>query len=1259
MSGNKGTPSGSAAKVPGPSAPFLLKDGSVNPLWRAFFWTLGTQLSVSANGQTLASDATNLNFVGGLQINSVGSSIQISAGSEWIFKNETYNPVSAVDVGLGLLLEGLQDGTILLSLDTSAFGLNVYHDNAEVLKDTSTIDFTGNVYVDVSEPGEVNVDIPYLRIMGESNVPLLSPTQLTFKQVTALSFAADAILSGQSDIKYIGTEQFVGYSIGNAIPTPGTLSFDPPAATMEFVAATSGFGVPSNLTQSAAFTIGSIYFVALYIPQPPTLTTLGWGITGLGFSGQANNIKSAYQDAAFGGFSQTVTAGSLVALPDIIPGGTLGYVMIGVMTDTPTSITLESTLGSFDDLGPFTGTTFTQGSLFMASFASEGTLDATVVLGASMSVGIVVGTMVPGPGYDSNSSTITVTVPFTSLTEGTSVLTTELLTLDVGDGLTATGSGVTGTIALSLTASDGTNALGTILALESGTGISLTAGSATLTIDSFLDFVEGSSTIPTTVAVAGGGMGFVGSTTGVTLWSVPDFGYPALVEGTLTEASVAYMELGTGLTMTTLATVPPILGSVAAAGYLGSAAITRSLGNSMVFGFNPGGSQGNNLGTTSIPGIYVGTLFGFPYEIDGFAAEVLVEAVGSPTYETYALTTSTTLTTTTFVNSGTLDEVVLFCAASTASSFGTLVLTNADLVSEAGGGNSSIIFVGVATLTASQTLAVSWTDVNTWTSAGAIVLTNPAQGVLLEAIAGEPTFVDGTFSETAPTLVAGGNITFTGTTAAVTISANGGSGGSTLDIVSGPLTLTNVSTIELGNGLTASVVTSTQPQIVQSASYSGVSTGLTLANPVGIGNFLVALVAGASLTQLPLLESLNGGYETDYIFGTIATSTIAPALTCGGNVAYLEIANSATYSTGPLTISTSGSLTTAVFDNARSSENLLLFMAQPNGNIAGGAVTIVSPSNFTAPYVYPVVGGTSYGAFLGEVPSVAVGTASSIEWDYANTFVNSPYILFEPATAAGEMLLSATASELDFVDGTVAVASPTLVAGTNVSFTGTTAAVTIAASGGGAALEVVSGTTSVTGVSEIVLGANLSLTTSTTAGVLTLAAASTASANLTFEQGGTSIAAAGTLDFGSGLTATAGGGIVTLTASGGAVSYAGSNILTTFDFGTGAPGSYAPSAYVTLAANATQEIWEMTGWLGWSGHDLRLAISINDSFAAGTNGFDFEGTADGYFAGVVGPMIVTLAASTVATTIGLAASDSGLTGAVSIFSQSFIMRQLA
>lgn len=163
--------------------------------------------------------------------------------------------------------------------------------------------------------------------------------------------------------------------------------------------------------------------------------------------------------------------------------------------------------------------------------------------------------------------------------------------------------------------------------------------------------------------------------------------------------------------------------------------------------------------------------------------------------------------------------------------------------------------------------------------------------------------------------------------------------------------------------------------------------------------------------------------------------------------------------------------------------------------------------------------------------------------------------------AAGTLSLSGTG--LEFVSGTESLTGiMEVVVGANLSLSGTSPIITLAAESGA---EYVQGTVTATGaatlgagltltgtlnptitaaggiVAEVgtvaasygtlVAGANISL--SGTSPNLTIAASTTASANLTFEQGGTSVGTAGTLNAGSGTSIAVAGGVATISATGG------------------------------------------------------------------------------------------------------------------------------
>lgn len=1229
MSGtNKGTPSGSAAKVPGPAVPFLDRTGQVSPIWRAFFWSLGSQLSAVVGGQTIGNDITVLNLVGGLQGTVVGNQLEISAGAEWIFAGETFEPVAAVDVGPGLVLTGLQNGTIALSIEETQTGIKVLNNNDVRVSSATSLDFLGNVFVNENGTLEGVVTVPFLSVSGESEVPLLSPAPLDFTQVTEISFAGNAILSGDKALNYFGSEQFVIYGTGSQ---QGTVQYDGPAATVEFVASDGLFSIPG--TGAVQMTIGSFFFGGDG-GQQSIGGTLAWAVGGFGVVNQSNDIQNVFQYGTATSVVGTSTTGSLLVLPDIVPNETLGYVLIGVFPEVPTPITIESSLGVFTDIGTFTGTNYSQGAVFISSFASNGTLDATVALGTSTSFGVITGTVFP-QYLDTNSGTVTVTVPFTTLALGTTALTTELLTLDVGQGLTGSGSGVTGTIDLSLTALDGTVDLGTFFALEAGTNISGSNTGGTFSLAAYSQFVDGTVTLSEFGLEAGPNVDFLASGNFAEIYIEPALIGPFASVGGSLVPNVQVLELPVGSTVQTYTV--PFLGPAQAGGYFYSINIKRSLASSTIVAFSYGGvSPAGNMETAITVsggvGAFFGDVFGVDYSAGNFGGIWGAELFGVPNFGSYTPTIGTSLVTTAFTNSSTLDELLLFAGINSTTFSAAPGLIGASLISnvalQSDGGQ---LFVGEATLTPGQTLGVTWNNYGTFVEA-----------VFLEATLAEPltmvsvgggggssglVFVDGTVSLTSDTLEAGPNIAFTGTSGGpVTISASA-SLGSGIEIIDGNTVFASVETISVGDGLTASPAGILAPYIVQSATLQTPGTSVALVNPVTVGNFLIAVVGGVgSISGLPVLGQTGGGLVGGSVIqGEVAATTLAPTLIGGANVFYAEVGNYGTFAVGTLTPSTSGTLTTAIFDNTLISENLLLFAGVPNANIAGGVVTVVAPAQFTAPYVYPIYPADNYGMFLGEVPTIGVGT-TAIEWEYGNTFTTSMYAFIEGKTVAGAVELS---SGLALVDGTFSATASTLTAGGNIAFTGTGPDVTISATGGGGSLEIVSGTTTVASVSEIVLGANLSLVTSTSAGVLTLEA-SGGSGSLTIIDGTNTYSNVQDVEIGNGLTVAAGAYstptiVQSQTYSGGTGSFSLPNPVTVGNFlvvvqlgnsvGTGLPVLetiiagpgytnsfiYGETATSTLAPEITLQgngyYYEITGFSTYSsGFDSPQSVGTVSSF---------------------------------------------------------------
>ena len=468
------------------------------------------------------------------------------------------------------------------------------------------------------------------------------------------------------------------------------------------------------------------------------------------------------------------------------------------------------------------------------------------------------------------------------------------------------------------------------------------------------------------------------------------------------------------------------------------------------------------------------------------------------------------------LQSGDANSIFNVLAPSQASNSGKYLTTNGTTISwgtVAGGGGGgtissvtlsvpSFLTVTGSPLTSSGTLSIALsgtplpianggTGVSTSTGSGSNVLS--ISPTLVTPNLGTPSagnFSTGTF--TWPTF--NQNTTGSAASLSATLLASSGGTGQSSYTTGDLLYASSTTTIGKLAGITAGYVllsgggaSTAEPQWGKLGLTTHVSGSLPIANG-GTGQTTAVLAFNALVPS----QTGNGGK----VLTTDGTNTSWATISGGGGGTVTSVSGTGTVSGLTLsgTVTTSGSLTLGgtltVANSATTATNL---------NTASAIVARDASGNFTA--------GTITAALVGNVTGNVTGTAATITGVYSGTITSSQITTglgFTPYNATNPSGYITSAGTATNVSGIVAVANggtgtatPGLVAGSNVTITGTWPNQTIsstAAGGGGGTVTSVSGTGTVSGLT--LTGTVTSSGSLTLGGTLSVANSATTATNL-------------------------------------------------------------------------------------------------------------------------------------------------------------------
>ena len=203
--------------------------------------------------------------------------------------------------------------------------------------------------------------------------------------------------------------------------------------------------------------------------------------------------------------------------------------------------------------------------------------------------------------------------------------------------------------------------------------------------------------------------------------------------------------------------------------------------------------------------------------------------------------------------------------------------------------------------------------------------------------------------------------------------------------------------------------------------------------------------------------------------------------------------------------------------------------SQLEPGLSGPSITLAGMIEFEAPNTLAAYLDAEVGTIAGQFGTVAAGPGISFSGTTLETLTVNNSGVLEIGTATGSIAIGTGLS----MSGTTLVNAGVTALGTGTGSIALGANLTLASGTLGAASESVQAIVSGTAQSVGTLSAGANISFSGTAPALTISASGTVSANLTFENQGTSVGTAGTLNAGSGTTIAVSGGVATITASGG------------------------------------------------------------------------------------------------------------------------------